>query len=97
MSCTKVKWKHKAGYIRAAALMLPFGYFRAAAKVTASRQNSKSALRYPRLEPYAKVKKRINNSGPSPRRSASGGVALRVGMHRFQTAAKLPIVWRSGT
>ena len=46
--------------------MLPFGYFRAAAKVTASRQNSKSALRYPRLEPYAKVKNRINNSGPRP-------------------------------
>ena len=57
MSCTKVKWKHKAGYIRAAALMLPFGYFRAAAKVTASRQNYKSAPRYPRLEPYAKLKK----------------------------------------
>ena len=44
--------------------MLPFGYFRAAAKVTASRQNYKSAPRYPRLEPYAKVKKQNKQQRP---------------------------------
>ena len=55
-----------AGYIRAAALMgilVTFGQ----TKVTAGRQHYKSAPRYPRLEPYAKVKNRINNSGPIPR------------------------------
>ena len=42
-------------------------------KVTASRQHYKSAPKYPRLEPYAKVKNRINNSGPS--HGTRGGIA----------------------